>query len=562
MSESTGEVWEARAQQATPGLMGADLLKWLYLGRLVVVAGFQLAALVAWDQADPQATFLATAMFVLALVVTAAGYWQSHVQQAGSGFGFLAGQVLFDILLVTGVVHLTGGGESQFAWLYILVISEGALLLRLPWGILVGPLAALCYFADLVWGYSESLTWSLALQIGLFTVVALVTGVLGDRLRRAGIALGAARSELQRLRKDTTNILETISTGIVTVEEPGVLLYMNPAAETLLGMDGRDWSGMPASEIFGAIAPGLLALLQQALEDGITLRRGEVSALRKDQRITLGVSTTMRAEPDHPTVVTAIFQDITDLEKLAVLNRRNERLKAVAELSAAMAHEIKNPLASIRSAVEQFSRPSLKDEDAGTLRQMIVRESDRLSRLLSDFIDFSRVRIGQLDSIGLDELLSDCVTVVERHPEAVDRGVTIRHTPDSTGITIPADLDLLHRALFNLILNAVQFSPDHGVVEVAVQDLRDVRTPGVDVMHPIHIRIRDSGPGVPEGLAARIFDPFFTTRTGGSGLGLSVVHRAVEAHRGIILVDHWEEGAEFNLYLPGAERPAAVALHG
>ena len=550
MSDRTTEP-RLQMPPAPPGLSRGDILKWLYLGRIIVVAGILLAALVVWEQAAPQETFLATTMFVLALLVTGAASWHSHIQRADVGASFLTGQVLFDVLLVTGVVHLTGGGESQFAWLYILVISEGALLLPLPLGILVGPFAAVSYFADLVWGYGESLSGSLLLQVGLFTLVAVVTGLLGDRLRRAGIALGAAESELQRLRMDTANILETISTGIVTVEAPGTLLYLNPAARKLLGMENREWRGTLASEVLGGTAPGLFALLQRALDEGVALRRSEVTALRKDERITLGVSTTIRAEPGRPTVVTAIFQDITDLERLAVLNCRNERLKAVAELSAAMAHEIKNPLASIRSAVEQFSRPSLEEADGATLRRMIVRESDRLSRLLSDFIDFSRVRIGQLDSVSLDEVLGDCVTVIERHPEATERRVRMNLASAPIGVNVPADGDLLHRALFNLILNAVQFSPEGGVVEIVVEDLREAQSPGLDVQNPIHIRIRDSGPGVPEDQAARIFDPFFTTRSGGSGLGLSVVHRAVEAHRGLILVDRWEEGAEFNLYLPG-----------
>ncbi len=253
-----------------PGFAGLDLLKRLYLGRMIVVAGIMLAALLAWGQADPEETFLATSMFVLSLLVTAGAFWHSHIQRAGSGTGFLAGQVFFDVLLVTGIVHLTGGGDSQFAWLYILVISEGSLLLPLPWGLVTGPLAALLYFTDLVWGYSESLSWNVFLQIGLFGLVAFVTGIIGDRLRRAGIALGDAESELQRLRKDTANILKTISTGIVTVEAPGRLLYMNPAAQKLLGLDGRGWRGAEASEVFGGVAPGLLALLQRALDEGVT----------------------------------------------------------------------------------------------------------------------------------------------------------------------------------------------------------------------------------------------------------------------------------------------------
>jgi two-component system sensor histidine kinase PilS (NtrC family) len=260
--------------------------------------------------------------------------------------------------------------------------------------------------------------------------------------------------------------------------------------------------------------------------------------------------------------VTAIFQDITDLDRLEALNRRTERLEAVAELSAAMAHEIKNPLASIRSAVEQFSNPGLGIPDRRTLTGMVIRESERLSRLLSDFIDFARVRMGRVESLDLREIVGECAAVVRRHPETERRGVRIELQTGPAGVRAPGDADLLHRAVFNLILNAVQFSPEGGTVRLEVTDLGG--NPGgfeIAVPRPVRIRVVDSGPGVPEEQVGRIFDPFFTTREGGTGLGLSVVYRAVEVHRGIVLVDRGHEGgAEFNVYLPGEPVAAAVPV--
>jgi two-component system sensor histidine kinase PilS (NtrC family) len=544
-------------------IVGTDLLGWLYLGRLAVVSGILLAALLVWASADPDQTFLATTMFVLALVVTGGAFFHTHVQKADPGPSFFWGQSLFDVLVVTGVVHLTGGATSAFAWLYILVITEGALLLPFPGGVLIGPLASVLYFADITWGYSEPITGRVFLQVGVFATVAFVTGVVGDRLRRAGIALGRAQSELHRLRVDTRDILETIATGVVTVGEGGRLKYINPAAASLLSLERRDWRGGDVLEGIGMASPELRELLRGALTGGAEFTRREVGAMRDGERITLGVSTTLRQEADAPPSVTAIFQDITDLEKMADLNRRNERLEAVAELSAAMAHEIRNPLASIRSAVEQFDRPSLAEQDSKALTRMIVRESERLSRLLSDFIDFSKVRIGRLDLVEVDRVVQECVSVVGRHPDAEGKSIRIEVDPVASGIVVRADADLLHRALFNLILNAVQFSREGGTVQVSVEDLRRGKGPrNVDLRNPIRIRIRDTGPGVPEDQVGRIFDPFFTTRKGGSGLGLSVVHRAVEAHKGMIFVDRWAGGAEFSLYLPGEDPAVKVGAHG
>jgi two-component system, NtrC family, sensor histidine kinase PilS len=533
-----------------------DLLFWLYLGRMTLVSGILLAALLVWGQARPEQTFLATVMFVVALGVTVISVWLTHGLKWEAGRTFLYAQVVFDALLVTGVVHVTGGAESNFPWLYVLVIAEGALLLPLPGGVLIGALASVLYAGDIVWGHAERLSGTVALQIGLFALVALVTGVLGDRLRRAGLALGEMQSELRRLRMDTGEILETIGTGVFTVEADGRMVYMNPAAEGLLGLDRHQWRGAPILDALTEVSPGLAAQLKRALRDGVAHSRNKVTALRDGARVILGIGLAIREEEGEPRTVTAIFQDITDPERMEALNRRNERLEAVAELSAAMAHEIKNPLSSIRSAVEQFARPSLAESDRDLLTNMVVRESERLSRLLSDFIDFSRVRLGQLRPVELRRLVRECATVAGNHPDAEGRGIRLELGDGDGGeIWIPGDEDLLHRALFNLLLNGIQFSPEGGAVTVSVEDMRD-RTVGggVDVPRPVRIRIRDRGPGIPAEEVGRIFDPFYTTRDGGSGLGLAVVHRAVEAHRGLILAESPRGGgSEFILYLPGGD---------
>ena len=533
-----------------------DLLSWLYLARLALVAGILLAALLVWGQADPQQTFLATVMFVLALLVTGGGAWYTHVLKRDPGRTFLYGQVTFDVLLVTGIVHITGGSASNFAWLYILVIAEGALLLPLPGGVLIGGLAAMLYAADIVWGHAEALTGAVALQVGLFALVAVLTGLLGDRLRRAGMALGAAQSELRRLRFDTTEILSSIDTGVLTLDQEERLAYMNPAGEVILGIDARQWQDAPVLEAISEVSPALADLLRRAVREGVAQSRDKAMAERNGHRFILGIGMTIREEEDEPRTVTAIFQDITDPERIEALNRRNERLQAIAELSAAMAHEIKNPLASIRSAVEQFQKPTLEQSDREMLTRMVVRESERLSRLLSDFIDFSRVRLERLEPVELGRLVRECATVVGRHPAAEDRDVRVVVAgPTGAEVWIPGDEDLLHRAVFNLLLNGVQFSPKSGKVTVEVEDLRGGRAhEGMGVPDPVRIRIRDQGPGIPSEEAERIFDPFYTTREGGSGLGLAVVHRAVEAHRGRILAESPEGGgAEFELYLPGGD---------
>jgi signal transduction histidine kinase len=224
----------------------------------------------------------------------------------------------------------------------------------------------------------------------------------------------------------------------------------------------------------------------------------------------------------------------------------------VAELSASLAHEIKNPLASIRSAVEQLSGSGLGGEDREILQRLVVSESERLSRLLSGFIEFSVLRMGPPGQVNLGALAKDCITMVKRHPD-MGVGVRVLEKGLDRDVSVPGDSDLLHRAVFNLILNAAQFAGPAGIIRVELQSQDECpRTFGANVRNPVCLRVADSGPGVEPEEVARIFDPFYSSRAGGSGLGLAVVHRAVEAHEGAVLVDNGPEGgADFRIFLPG-----------
>ncbi len=529
-----------------------DLLRWLYLGRLTLVTGILVGALRKWLDLQAEDTFLVTVMFLVALVFTAVSFWYTHVRAHPANENFLYGQVILDVLLVTGIVHVTGGPDSNFAPVYILVISSGALLLPLPGGVLLGALASMVYFADLVWGFGGTLHLDVALQLGLFTVVALITGLLGDRLRHAGLALGAVESELRQLRLDTGDILASLGTGVLTVDGEGRLAYANPAAATLLGLPIPQWLGQRVVEEVDRIAPGMGTVLERSIQDRQSVGRFRTVVTKDGQERAIGMSTTvLDREEGAPPSATAIFQDLTDVERWEALHRRAERLEAVAELSASLAHEIKNPLASIRSAVEQLARSSLSGEDRGTLEHLVLNESDRLSRLLSEFLDYSGLKILSREEIDLSKVVRDCVSLVRQHPEAEDVEVVCEGFDRPTAVQ--GDRDLLHRAAFNLILNAVQFAGPHGRVEVSLADLSENPNPrGTRIPRPVSLTVRDDGPGVEPDTVERIFDPFFTTREGGSGLGLAVVHRAVEAHGGAIFVDRAPDGgAEFVIYLPG-----------
>jgi two-component system sensor histidine kinase PilS (NtrC family) len=534
------------------------LLDWLFAGRLVLLSAAFLIALIPGGEVT---LALAGPLLLAGVLWTGLSWWWSKVRRVEIGPAFRYAQVGFDIFVITAIVDASGGAESPFAPLYILVIAEGALLLPLPGGLLVG-LAASAVFAGVAVFFHQVDPFQpvFLLQIGLFTLVALATGILGDRLRQAGLRLGAVESELEQLRLDTSDILEALSTGLLTVDGRGRLAYLNPAGAELLGLDPQEWLGRPILEVVDGIAPGLGGMLARSIQFRMPQTRFRTTMAGEDEAVVLGVSTTVleRSGDDAPSA-TAVFQDITAAERAERLDRRTQRLEAVAALSASLAHEIKNPLASIRSSVEQLARgESLAVSDRGILERLVLDESDRLSRLLSDFIEFSAIRMGRSETHDLLEIVDGALQLASRHPDA--HGVALEARMAVDRVTVPGDRDLLHRAVYNLVLNAFQFAGEGGRVQVIVEDVGHLPAEqSAGVARAARLTVRDTGPGIDPADEERVFDPFFTRRIGGTGLGLAVVQRAVRAHSGAVLVGTGPNGgAEFTLYLPGGDSPESA----
>ena len=534
-------------------LYPVKLLRWLYVGRMTVAAGVFAGAVLVWQSVPSGTNLIATLALIATIAFTAASWWYTHVLERTPGRNFVYAQVIFDTLLVTAIVHITSqqNTASSFPPLYILVIAVSALLLPLPGGVLTAGLASMLYFADLVWFHGAGPGYSVALQqIALFALVAVVTGMLGDRLRHAGHALGQAESELRQLRIETDDILGAIDTGLVTVDTNGRLVYINGAAESTLGIHAVNWRSHPVLDELDRRAPGLGAVMRRTAATHVPFRRYELRMQGKDGDRFLGVRTTVLERSGIPSV-TAVFQDITDSKQIEELLLRAERLQAVAELGASLAHEIKNPLASIRSAVEQLAGSPLSDHDKNTLRRLVLSESNRLSRLLSEFMEFSKVELRKHSAVDLARVASDAIGLVAQHPDAQESATIKYHAPKGP-LLVDGDPDLLHRAVFNLVLNAVQHAGQGGRVSVNLERADPDTVPStVEFAAPVRLSVRDTGPGIPLEDIPRVFDPFFTTRQGGTGLGLAMVHRAVEAHHGTILVDGGVgDGAQFTVYLP------------
>lgn len=530
------------------------LLIWIYVGRLVVAsANFTWAVVFALYVNPTTYTLLAAGAFVSSIALTAVSYVRTVVNRRRAGAGFLYLQFVHDLLLITVVVHLTGGGDSQFAALYILVNAMAALLLPIGSSLLLAMLGSVLYVGDAFLVSGGDITIPLVMQLVVFVLVAVGTGYIAGRLQEAGQGRERLQAELASVQLRAADILANIRAGIITVDDLGRVLYANPAASTLLGLPLAEHGGAPVLERVRAVAPDVADAILAQIGERRSSERSEGTLARDGRTVPLAITTTAVTGDLRPVggATTVILQDISDEKRVEALRLRAQRLEAVAELSASLAHEIKNPLASIRSAVEQIAHREAATDDERTLGALITRESDRLSRLLSEFLDFARVQSARRDPLDLRDVVRAASALAGTHP---DRGAGVELDVELPELPTPlsGDEDLLHRAVFNLVLNACQASPESGRVTVSLRRVSATERPaGLPFDGDAYcVEVRDEGDGISQDIQDRLFEPFATTKPGGSGLGLAIVHRAIEAHRGVILVDSDAAGTRFTVLLP------------
>ena len=541
------------------------VLRFIYIGRLSLAAAIFLAAVFSWHGADARDTLLATLAFFAAIAFTSVSAWFALAYRNLVARGFYYTQSLFDVGLITTIVHVTGGSLSPFAALYILATACASLLLPVGGGLLIAALGNVLYFADVIVLQGTSLGMPVILQLGVFAVTALGVAYLGARLQEAGVNREALAQQLVVVKLQAEDVLKNIRSGIITIDVQGRILFANSMAGKLIGFDDELVRGQNIKQIVTSSAPALSAALERAVHGHERVTRGEAAITVNGRTFPIGFTTTTMSADGTPGNMsgTVIFQDISDNKRLEELRLRAERLEAVAELSASLAHEIKNPLASIRSAVEQLGARSRATEDERVLATLIVRESDRLSRLLSEFLDFARVRVTRGERVNMGEVAQAAVRLADTHPDR-KAGVSVTCVIPTEPLLVEGDEDLLHRAIFNITLNAVQAAPANSgrvTVEVSRLNVEQIPTGVPFEVSAIALRVSDNGPGIPIELRERVFDPFFTTKTGGTGLGLPIVHRAIEAHRGFVFMDSSPMGTRFTVLLPQIQQriPAETA---
>jgi two-component system, NtrC family, sensor histidine kinase PilS len=446
-----------------------------------------------------------------------------------------AAHLVFGSALATGLTALTGGAESVFLFMFLLAIVDGAILLH-RWG------AALA-LALALGGYGAALWWAGALRsvpaatlwvhAAAFGATALLSGWLTEQLRATGERLAASESDLADATVLHEEIVQSVTSGLLTIDGAGRITFLNRAGEALTGLGAGAVRGQPVARLF----PGFVD----------EARRGETEWAAPDgrRRILGFTGFPLAGARGGARGQAVIFQDLTELRAMEETVRRSERLADLGRVAAGLAHELRNPLASMSGCVELLqATPGLRPEEARLLG-IVLKEAARLDQLVTRFLAYSRPAAPQLSPTDLAQLAGEVADALARDPAAA----RVRIERELAPAPIDCDADQLRQVLWNLLLNAVQaLGAGGGTVRLTTS------AEGAGA----RLTVADDGPGIaPEDLE-RLFSPFFSRKPGGTGLGLATVDRIVGAHGGEVRVEPVApHGARFVVRLPA--RPGATA---
>lgn len=468
-------------------------------------------------------------------------------------------QLAVDVLLVTWLVWNSNIIQSPYVALYILIIALSSLFLEPREAIVtsVGCAVAFTTCALQMTGLagenpSRLVEGSLSLTIqwvGLFDVAFFVVGLLSARLAerqsRSDVRLMAATQSLANLRALHERIVASIRSGLVTTDLDGRIFTFNAAAEEITGYREETIRGQDASILFGEVKDHIANTLR-AREAGETSPRFETNCLTSEgMRIRLGYSLSpLSSEAGETTGMVISFQDLTQVRSLEETSRRQDRLAAIGRMAASIAHEIRNPLAAMRGSIQMLRSEMDNDSSQTELMEIILRESDRLNRIITDFLSYARPRSLAPARVDVGDLLHQTFALMRHSPEIAANQSIVEELP-SKPIFAEADEGQLKQVFWNLARNALQAMPDGGTLRATLEPNSDNR---------LRIAFTDNGRGMSPEQVDQLFEPFSST-TGGTGLGLSIVYQIIRDHGGTINVrSRVGQGTTITVELPVAAK--------
>jgi len=536
-------------------------LRWLMAFRVAIVTLMLGLSLVFQATTGAQVdTYYALIILTYAVTIPSALVLPS-LSAPASLTAFFWSQVGIDFLLETVLVVRTGGVDSPFAVLYVMTVTVASLVPRKRVGLLAACGCIILFGAVTniqLYGFADGWDWGSKSQLtapetfqtfGAYAlallVVGLLSGTLADQLRQADRSLREKEQGLTRLQAFHENIVQSISSGVFTADGGGAITSFNPAAQeatgyTLSQVLGRQWR-----EVFNwhPVQP------PHDVEGMAAVSRFEVECKRADgNRLVLGMTVSPLHEQGQQEGLVGVFKDLTQIRDLEEEMRRKEWLANLGEMSAGMAHEIRNPLGALAGAMQMLRKQAAADDTDRRLMDIAIREATRLDSIITEFLQYARPPALNLAESDINKVLAETLDLVQ-HEARTRSNITIVTTLASGSLIAQIDQNQMRQVFWNLATNAFEAMPHGGQLTIAT-GCRQIDAGGRKG-EVIEISFQDQGEGIAGENLDRIFLPFFTTKKEGSGLGLAAVHRIVDLHGGWIKVEsERRQGTRFVVCVP------------
>ena len=536
-------------------------LHWL-MGLRVAFVTLMLGVSLVFEAAGTRVeTFYALIVLTYALTIPSALLLRT-VKTTSALTTFFGTQVGIDFLLETILVARTGGVESPFAVLYVITVAVASLIPQRRVG-LFAACTCIIVFGVVTNAQLYGLASSWSGQIGHISaasmlqtfavyalallVVGLLSGTLAEQLHLADQSLREKEQGLTRLQAFHENIVRSISSGVFTADATGAVTSFNPAAREVTGYAvgqvlGRSWREIfnwhpnESSDEGPALAVPAMTRFEVECKDA------------NGDRLVLGMTVSPLHEQDEPHGLVGVFKDLTQIRDLEEEMRRKEWLANLGEMSAGMAHEIRNPLGALAGAMQMLRKEAISDVTDRRLMDIAVREATRLDAIITEFLQYARPPALDLAEHNIDKILAETLDLVQ-HEARNRKRITIATSLAGGALSAQVDQNQMRQVFWNLATNAFDAMPDGGKLTITTGS-RHIDAGGRkgDV---VEIAFQDTGEGIAPGNLDKIFLPFFTTKKEGSGLGLAAVHRIVDLHGGWIKVESPpQQGTRFVVCLP------------
>jgi len=486
---------------------------------------------------------------------------------------FAFSQIVIDQLFITGLIYFTGGKESFFPIAYIFSIIASSMIFYKRGALFSASLSSLLFGLLLLLQLyrwinplgeppiydASQIFYSLIIYMAAFHIVAFLSSAISEELKKKGKELIQKQVDYNQLETFNQNIIQSLDSGLLTIDFSGNINFLNRTAEKILNRNEEELKNTSIYDLFPRINSMIEQARKKASAPSPDYQRYETLLSNHDGRkIYLGFSISPLTDPEGSLIGhTLIFQDITKFKEMEEEMKRVDKMAAVGVLAAGMAHEIRNPLASLSGSIQMLKTELSLDDHQQRLMEITLRESERLNALITDFLLFAQPPQTHKILYPIRKILEETIDLFTHSPSFRD-GIHIRRPSDHEEVRVSIDPDQMKQVFWNLLINAAQSMSNGGEIRVQLGNGNGWGVTGLPLSSELggkewaKISIIDSGNGIAQEEREKIFEPFFTTKENGTGLGLSIVHKIIENHNGLIRVEsELGRGSSFIVYLPG-----------